>query len=130
MLVLQGGAEEGSKLLKHSAIKKWFMTGDVRTANRILFGSPESPFKDREPGTVTFEEMDEKMVLKKPFTIELGSCSPYIIAPGEWTDRELYRHARVRLNNSRTIDLGLQLFCIFVPILILFISVSIYQCGS
>lgn len=89
-----GGPKEGAELLHHPEVAKWFMTGDVKTANRILFDMTESPFKDREPGTVSFEEMEAKLILKKPFTIELGNCSPFIIAPGEWTDRELYRHAR------------------------------------
>lgn len=97
VFVFQGGPKEGAELLHHPEVAKWFMTGDVKTANRILFDMTESPFKDREPGTVSFEEMEAKLILKKPFTIELGNCSPFIIAPGEWTDRELYRHARVRI---------------------------------
>lgn len=73
------------------------MTGDIRTANCILYGTPESPFKDQQPENVNFEDVSNTLKLKKPFTVELGNCSPYIVAPGKWSERELYRHARVSL---------------------------------
>ncbi|CDJ50326.1 hypothetical protein, conserved [Eimeria brunetti] len=76
-----GGVEEGSALLKHPEVDKWFMTGSAATAYRIIWGTPKPPAPPAVP------------IFDKPMTVELGNCTPWIVCPGKWSYRQLKWHA-------------------------------------
>nr|CEL66597.1 TPA: aldehyde dehydrogenase [Neospora caninum Liverpool] len=77
LLFVEGDVKQGEALLHHECVTKWYMTGSIATANRILWGKPTPP-----PQT----EPAPKPLLDKPFTAELGSCTP--------STRALQWHAR------------------------------------
>ncbi|CBZ52618.1 hypothetical protein NCLIV_024060 [Neospora caninum Liverpool] len=74
LLFVEGDVKQGEALLHHECVTKWYMTGSIATANRILWGKPTPP-----PQT----EPAPKPLLDKPFTAELGSCTPSL----EWPQR-------------------------------------------
>lgn len=76
-----GDAAEGNALLNHPEVEKWYMTGAAATAYRIIWGSPTPPSPPAVP------------LIDKPMTVELGNCTPWIICPGKWTQRQLRWHA-------------------------------------
>ncbi|CDJ37125.1 hypothetical protein, conserved [Eimeria tenella] len=76
-----GGVEEAKALLHHPQVDKWFMTGAAATAYSIIWGSPEPQQQPAEP------------LFKKPMTVELGNCTPWIVCPGKWSRRQLKWHA-------------------------------------
>nr|PUA89993.1 aldehyde dehydrogenase [Toxoplasma gondii TgCATBr9] len=85
LLFVEGDVKQGEALLHHECVTKWYMTGSIHTANRILWGTPTPPEKT---------EPVPKPLLNKPFTAELGSCTPWIVCPGNWSTRALQWHAR------------------------------------
>ncbi|XP_026192240.1 uncharacterized protein LOC34618895 [Cyclospora cayetanensis] len=78
---IYGGPDEGKALLNHPEVDKWYMTGSAATAYTILWGSPTPPSSPAEP------------LLNKDMTVELGNCTPWIICPGKWSQRQLKWHA-------------------------------------
>lgn len=76
-----GGADEGKALLNHPEVEKWYMTGSAATASRIIWGTPTPPHPPATP------------IFNKPMTVELGNCTPWIICPGNWSQRQLRWHA-------------------------------------
>jgi acyl-CoA reductase-like NAD-dependent aldehyde dehydrogenase len=87
-----GGIDESKALLADPRVDHVHMTGGKATHDAIVWGSsaPEGQRKENKLG--------------KPITSELGTISPYVIGPGEWTDGELKHHAAyfatVMMNNN------------------------------
>ena len=78
---VRGGAEVGTYLVQHELVDDVHITGSDRTFDLIVWGPPgeerERRKKARDP------------VLKKPISSELGSVTPVIAVPGEWSEKEL-----------------------------------------
>lgn len=78
MTVVYGGAEEGQYLCHHNDIDSVHITGSHHTHDAIVWGRPRQ----------------EKALLTKPITSELGCVDPIIVVPGKWSDKELQYHAQ------------------------------------
>jgi acyl-CoA reductase-like NAD-dependent aldehyde dehydrogenase len=84
LMVVYGGAEEGSYLCHHPDVDCIHMTGSDRTYETIVFGSGPDGRRRKE---------EHSPICKKPFTAELGNIAPAIIVPGPWSDKELQYQA-------------------------------------
>ena len=71
------------------------ITGSAATFDAIVWGTGAAATRRRR---------ENRPLLKKPITAELGGVSPIIIVPGEWTDADLTYQAEhvatMRLQNS------------------------------
>jgi hypothetical protein len=79
-----GGAAVGSYLCHHEGIDAIHITGSEHTHDLIVFGAGAEG-ADRKH--------ENRPLLAKPITSELGNVSPIIIVPGEWSDADLQFHA-------------------------------------
>lgn len=71
-----GGAEEGAYLCSHPGVDEIHITGSDKTYEAIVFG----------PGAEGAERKREnRPLLTKKFTAELGNVSPVIVVPGPWS---------------------------------------------
>merc|ERR1712137_900861 len=77
---------KAAALLQAPEICGMVMTGGCKTYDNIVWGAD-----GRKTGKKAFD---------KPVAAELGACSPWIIAPGPWTDKELEHHAGVLAGNK------------------------------
>jgi acyl-CoA reductase-like NAD-dependent aldehyde dehydrogenase len=82
--VVYGGAETGSYLCFHDGIDEVHVTGSERTHDLIVFGGGEEGVRRKR---------DNRPLLEKPITSELGNVSPIIVIPGEWSEADLQFHA-------------------------------------
>lgn len=73
-----GGAEVGRYLCEHALVDEIHITGSDKTHDAIVFGSEETAKRKAE----------NRPVLNKPITSELGNVSPTIVVPGPWTDAD------------------------------------------
>jgi acyl-CoA reductase-like NAD-dependent aldehyde dehydrogenase len=79
-----GGAAVGSYLCHHDGVDEVHITGSERTHDLIVFGSGEEG---------AARKRDNRPLLRKPITSELGNVSPIIVVPGEWSDSDIQFHA-------------------------------------
>ena len=79
--VVYGGAEEGAYLAGHAGVDEIHLTGSQRTYDQLVWGNagPEREARKR----------DNRPVLAKPVTAELGGVAPVLVVPGPYSDREL-----------------------------------------
>lgn len=77
-----GGIKAGQWITSSPDIDELLMTGSCATYDAIMWG----PKAKKDPS--------DKPLISKPFKAELGSVSPYVIVPGQWTDAELDAHAQ------------------------------------
>ncbi|MFG1790856.1 aldehyde dehydrogenase family protein [Nocardia sp. NPDC049149] len=78
--IVTGGAETGSYLVHHADVAHVHMTGSANTHDTIVWG----------PGPEGLErKKDNRPLLDKPITSELGGVSPTIVVPGDWSDADL-----------------------------------------
>ncbi len=75
-----GGAEVGSYLCHHDGIDEVHVTGSERTHDMIVFGGGDEG---------AARKRDNRPLLDKPITSELGNVSPIVIVPGRWSDADL-----------------------------------------
>jgi aldehyde dehydrogenase (NAD(P)+) len=79
-----GAADVGAYLVHHTDVEEIHMTGSVHTYQTILFGSgPEGAERKRQ----------NRPVLNKPFTGELGGVTPTVIVPGKWSKADIQYQA-------------------------------------
>lgn len=78
-----GPASVASQCINHPAMDELHMTGSDRTYNMIQWGYPRGPTAEQHTPKVT-----------RSFTAELGACTPYIVCPGQWSERQLREWAR------------------------------------
>lgn len=79
-----GGAAVGAYLCNHDGVDEVHITGSERTHDLIVFGGgPDGAARKR----------DNRPLLRKPITSELGNVSPIIVVPGQWSDADLQFHA-------------------------------------
>lgn len=76
-----GGVEMSNAILNHPLTVSWMMTGGCMTYDAITWG------KDGKKRGV--KQLD------KPCHAELGAASPYIVVPGEWSEKELVAQAHL-----------------------------------
>lgn len=82
--IAQGGAETGAHLCAHSGVDAIHLTGGERTHDAIVFGTgPDGEARKRE----------NRPVVTKPVTSELGNVTPVIVVPGPWNEADLAYHA-------------------------------------
>jgi aldehyde dehydrogenase (NAD(P)+) len=81
LAVVYGGAEEGAYLTQHEGIDEIHVTGSDRTHDAIVWGPP-GPGRDERIA-------DNRPLLDKEITSELGNISPVIVVPGSISNREL-----------------------------------------
>jgi acyl-CoA reductase-like NAD-dependent aldehyde dehydrogenase len=78
--VVSGGAAEGAFLCGHPLVDELHMTGSDRTYEAIVFG----------PGTEgARRRAEDRPLVDKPFSAELGNISPVIVVPGPWSDDDV-----------------------------------------
>ena len=75
-----GDARVGSYLVHHPGVEEIHMTGSVHTYQTILFGGGPEGAEHR---------MQNRPVLQKPFTGELGGVTPTIVVPGKWSKADI-----------------------------------------
>jgi aldehyde dehydrogenase (NAD(P)+) len=79
--VAYGGVEEGKYLVDHPLVDDVHITGSDRTHDAIVWGPPGEERQRRKE--------QDRSLLAKPITSELGNVSPVIVAPGPYTDKQL-----------------------------------------
>ena len=85
LAVVYGGAEEGQYLAHHAEVDELHMTGSDRTYNQIVWGPPGAEREARR--------RENRPVLNKPFTAELGGVAPVLVVPGPYSEKELMYQA-------------------------------------
>ncbi|MFR9752725.1 aldehyde dehydrogenase family protein [Nocardia sp. 004] len=78
--ILTGDADQGGYLVHQHNVAHVHMTGSAQTHDAIVWGSgPEGATRKK----------DDRPLLDKPITSELGGVSPTIVVPGAWSDADL-----------------------------------------
>ncbi|MEI5007550.1 aldehyde dehydrogenase family protein [Streptomyces sp. PmtA] len=92
---VDGGAAEGGYLATHGDVDAVHVTGSDRTHDAIVWGTDEEAEQRRH---------DDRPLLDKPFSSELGGVSPCIVVPGPWSDADFRFQAEhivtSKMNNS------------------------------
>ncbi|WP_028805525.1 aldehyde dehydrogenase family protein [Streptomyces sp. 142MFCol3.1] len=92
---VDGGAAEGAYLTGHDGVDSLHVTGSDRTHDAIVWGTDEHAEQRRR---------DDRPLVDKPFTSELGGVSPCIVVPGPWRDADFRFQAEhivtSKMNNS------------------------------
>jgi hypothetical protein len=84
--VVYGGAEVGSHALQHRLVDEAHITGSILSHETIVWGPP-GPDRDRR-------KANNDPVLRKTITSELGNVSPWIVAPGKYSEAQLWFQAQ------------------------------------
>ena len=85
LAVVYGGVEEGHYLAHHPEVDELHMTGSDRTYDQIVWGPPGAEREARR--------RENRPVLSKPFTAELGGVAPVLVVPGPYSEKELMYQA-------------------------------------
>lgn len=92
---VDGGPAEGAYLATHEGVDTIHVTGSDRTHDAIVWGTDEQAAQRRR---------EDKPLMDKPFTSELGGVSPCIVVPGEWSAADFRFQAEhivtSKMNNS------------------------------
>lgn len=78
---VRGGGAVGKYLVEHADVDDVHITGSDRTFDLIVWG-PAGDERERR-------KRENDPVLTKPISSELGSVTPVILVPGEWSEKEL-----------------------------------------
>jgi acyl-CoA reductase-like NAD-dependent aldehyde dehydrogenase len=84
--VVYGGGDVGEYLCQHPGVEDLHITGSDKTHDRIIWGPP-GPEQERR-------KREQRPLLDKPITSELGNVSPVAVVPGQYTEAELSFQAR------------------------------------
>ena len=79
--IISGDAETGSRAVTHPSVDAIHVTGGVETHDAIVWGPPGPENDERR--------RFDRPLLEKPVSAELGNVSPWIIIPGQYTNRQL-----------------------------------------
>jgi acyl-CoA reductase-like NAD-dependent aldehyde dehydrogenase len=77
--IVTGGADTGSHAAQDDRVTHIAMTGSASSFSSLVWG--EATDRDGRGG--------EDRHLRKPIVAELGNVTPWIVVPGEWSDRDL-----------------------------------------
>ncbi len=93
--IVRGGGEVGAYLTAHPTLAHVHITGSAATFDAITWGTGAAGKRRRR---------ENRPLLKKPITAELGGVSPIIVVPGEWSEADLTFQAEhiatMRLQNG------------------------------
>ena len=78
--VVYGGAAEGAYLCNHAGVDEIHITGSDKTFDAIVFGTGAEG---------AARKAENRPLLTKRITGELGNVSPVIVVPGEWSNSDL-----------------------------------------
>lgn len=81
LAVTYGGADEGAYLVQHPGVDEIHITGSDKTFDLLVWGPP-GPERARRIA-------ENRPLLEKPITAELGNVSPVIVVPGPYRETEL-----------------------------------------
>lgn len=81
LAIVYGGADEGAYLAGHAGTDEIHMTGSDRTYDQIVWGPP-GPGRDAR-------KRENRPLMNKPVSAELGGVAPVLIVPGPYTQKEL-----------------------------------------
>ena len=81
LAIAYGGADVGSYLCHHDSVDDIHITGSDKTHDAIVWGPPGEEREERK--------RNDKPLLSKPISSELGNISPVIVVPGPYNDAEL-----------------------------------------
>ena len=84
--IVYGGADVGTYALNHRLVDEAHITGSILSHETIVWGPP-GPERDRR-------KAENRPLLQKTITSELGNVSPWIVVPGPYTDKELWFQAQ------------------------------------
>src|SRR5580704_497459 len=79
--IIYGGAEVGAAAVSHELVDEVHITGSIHSHDAIVWGPP-GPERDRR-------KRDNDPLLRKPITSELGNVTPWIIVPGQYSEKQL-----------------------------------------
>ncbi|MEP0774863.1 MAG: aldehyde dehydrogenase family protein [Acidobacteriota bacterium] len=82
--VVSGGPEVGAYLVAHPLVEEIHITGSDRTHDAIVYGSGDDGAR---------RKAEDRPLVAKRLTSELGNVGPVIVVPGQWSDAELAFHA-------------------------------------
>ncbi len=85
LLIVRGSAAVGETLVHHPDVSAVHITGAAATHDAIVWGSDSH---ERE-----IRKRQHEPLLQKTITSELGNVSPWIVVPGEYSDRQLASQA-------------------------------------
>ncbi len=83
--IVSGGAMVGAYLTAHELVDDIHVTGSDKTHDAIVFGVGED---------ATRRKTENRPLVTKPVSCELGNVSPVVIVPGQWSADELDYQAR------------------------------------
>lgn len=75
-----GGAETGQYLVAHPLVEEIHITGSHHTHDAIVYGTGDEGAR---------RKAEDRPLLHKRITSELGNVSPVIVLPGQWSEAEL-----------------------------------------
>src|SRR5918992_942110 len=81
LAVVYGGSQEGAYLAQHPDVGEGHLTGSDLTFDTIVWGNPGPEREARKA--------QNRPVLQKPVTAELGNVSPVIVLPGPYSSKQL-----------------------------------------
>jgi aldehyde dehydrogenase (NAD(P)+) len=95
LAIVYGGANAGAFLVNQPGIETIHLTGSARTYQTIVYGD----------GSEGLERLqNNKPIMKKPITSELGGVTPVIVIPGPWSEADIDYQAQnivtMKLQNS------------------------------
>jgi acyl-CoA reductase-like NAD-dependent aldehyde dehydrogenase len=92
---VDGGAAEGGYLAHHEGVDAIHVTGSDRTHDAIVWGTGADAGRRRG---------EDRPLIGKPFSSELGGVSPCVVAPGPWSAADFRFQAEhivtSKMNNS------------------------------
>ncbi len=98
--IVRGAGDVGAFLTAHDAFAHVHITGSAPTFDAIVWG----PSTGSGATQAKRRKRENRPLLKKPITAELGGVSPIIVVPGEWSDADLRFQAEhvatMRLQNA------------------------------
>ncbi len=94
--VVRGGAEVGAYLTRHPSIDRVHITGSDRTHDAIVWGTGAEAARRRA---------EDRPLLDKPITSELGGVAPVIVVPGPWTAED-FRYQGAHLATMMANNVG------------------------
>lgn len=86
LAMFHGGIEQGKMIVDSPKVEKLACTGSVMTYDRIVWGSQDKTDPAVQP------------LVTKPFLAELGSVNPYIVVPGNWSEKEIEYQAHTLIS--------------------------------
>ncbi|MEK6236080.1 MAG: aldehyde dehydrogenase family protein [Planctomycetales bacterium] len=105
--LIHGGAEVGAAAVNHPLVDEVHVTGSIETHDRIAWGPPGEERERRK--------RENDPALQKPITSELGNVSPWIIAPGNYSTRELAYQAE---NTATSILNNVSFNCVATKVIV------------